>query len=274
MGVLRLSLFTASLAASNPLPVAAPDWEVIAVISLQGVLHHVQGIDVEGGSLWVSSVDAKARKGYLTRFELPSARLIQQVEVQEGRRIHPGGIALDGDFIWVPVAEYRRGGASAIQRRHKQTLALQSSFEAPDHIGCIAAGDGFLVGGNWDSRILYRWTKEGVLLAKTPNPHATAYQDLKIVDGQLIGSGLLPGRKGVIDWLAVDDFNLLRRVEMGTTSRGVPFTNEGMTIRAGRLYLLPEDDPSRLFILTPSRKSEKGQPDPAPSQVPRNSGVR
>ncbi len=76
----------------------------------------------------------------------------------------------------------------------------------------------------------------------------------------------------MIDCLAVDDFTLLRRVEMGTTSRGVPFTNEGITFRGGRLYLLPEDDPSRLFILTPSRKSEKGQPDLAPSDAPRNPG--
>lgn len=54
----------------------------------------------------------------------------------------------------------------------------------------------------------------------------------------------------MIDWLALENYRLLRRDEMGLTSRGVPFTNEGMTYRSGKLYLLPEDDPSRLFILT------------------------
>ena len=246
LGLLYLTAFLAQAAAAAP-----PGWELASPIPLRGVLHHVQGIDVEGGTLWVSSVDAKAGKGFLSRFELPSGRLIQQVEVQEGARIHPGGITLDGDSIWVPVAEYRREGSTSMQRRNKRTLALESRFEVGDHIGCVAAGKGFLVGGNWDSRVLYRWSPEGILLSKQPSPHATAYQDLKIVDGQLIGSGLLPGRRGAIEWLALEDYRLLRRIEMGVTSRGTPFTNEGMTYRAGKLYLLPEDDPSRLFVFTP-----------------------
>jgi hypothetical protein len=29
--------------------------------------------------------------------------------------------------------------------------------------------------------------------------------------------------------------------------RVTPYTNEGMTLRDGVLYLLPEDEPSRLF---------------------------
>jgi hypothetical protein len=31
----------------------------------------------------------------------------------------------------------------------------------------------------------------------------------------------------------------------------VSFTNEGMTLRNGKLYLLPEDDPSRLYLFMP-----------------------
>ena len=40
---------------------------------------------------------------------------------------------------------------------------------------------------------------------------------------------------------------IIRRIVTGATERGVPFTNEGMTVRGGTLYLLPEDDDSRLF---------------------------
>ena len=40
----------------------------------------------------------------------------------------------------------------------------------------------------------------------------------------------------------------MRRVRAGKTDRGVSLTNEGMTFRGGKLYLLPEDDPSRLFV--------------------------
>jgi len=40
----------------------------------------------------------------------------------------------------------------------------------------------------------------------------------------------------------------VKRVRMGNTDRGVPFTREGMAIRNGELVLLPEDGPSRLFF--------------------------
>ncbi|MBL8233958.1 MAG: hypothetical protein JNL98_36015, partial [Bryobacterales bacterium] len=116
------------------------DWKAGAVVTLRTDVHHVQGIDIEGRTLWVSSVDAKAKKGYLSKFSLPDGALLAQVEVQEGARIHPGGVALDGGSIWIPVAEYDRDGPTSVQRRNKRTLALESSFEVPDHIGCIAVG--------------------------------------------------------------------------------------------------------------------------------------
>jgi hypothetical protein len=214
-------------------------------------LHHVQGIDVDGGVLWVSSVDRAAQKGYLSRFELATGRLLKQVEVQDGLRYHPGGIALDGDSIWVPVAEYDRDGPATIQRRDKTTLELLSSFTVNDHIGCIAAGPDGLIGGNWDSRILYRWTFDGAETARTANPHATSYQDLKWVEGNLLGSGGQGRDAGAVDWLEPNSYELVRRLSVHRTDRDVSFTNEGMALRDGTLYLLPEDDPSRLFVFTP-----------------------
>ncbi|HYZ86477.1 MAG TPA: DUF6454 family protein, partial [Bryobacteraceae bacterium] len=133
------------------------DWKQRASVTLQATIHHVQGIDVEGTTLWVSSVDTKEHKGYLSRFDLRSGKLLSQVQVHEGRRIHPGGLALQGNFVWVPVAEYHRGGPTTIQKRDKTTLILLSSFNVDDHIGCLAAADGYLIGGNWNSRMFYRW---------------------------------------------------------------------------------------------------------------------
>ena len=43
------------------------------------------------------------------------------------------------------------------------------------------------------------------------------------------------------------DERCIRRVTVGQTSRGVPYTSEGMVVRGDRLLLLPEDSPSRLF---------------------------
>ncbi len=225
-------------------------WLPGPVIPLQAKLHHVQGIDVEAGYLWVSSIDAKAKKGYLSRFELKSGRLLAQVEVQEGRRIHPGGICLDEDSIWLPVAEYTRHGSTSIERRNKRTLQRIDAFNVDDHIGCVAAGPHGLVGGDWDSRILYHWLRDGKEVSRTPNPRETAYQDLKIVNGKLMASGGISRDKGAIEWLDLNSYALLRRVTAGKTGRGTPYTNEGMAFRDGTLYLLPEDDPSRLFTLS------------------------
>lgn len=222
-------------------------WTLQSTVTVQADLHHVQGIDREGDTLWVSSVDRKARKGYLSVIELPSGRLVKQVEVQEGARIHPGGIMMEGNSIWIPVAEYDRNGPTTVQRRNKKTLAVEASFEVQDHIGCIAAGKMGLVGGSWASRTLYGWTREGRELWKRPNPIATEWQDLKMDGDLLVGGGLTTEKNGAMDWVSLPDLKLVRRLTAGKTERGVSYMNEGMKIGKGRLLLLPEDAPSRLF---------------------------
>jgi hypothetical protein len=62
-----------------------------------------------------------------------------------------------------------------------------------------------------------------------------------------VASGLLPGHNGAIDWLEYPSLRLIRRVSVGQSSRGVSYTKEGMAIRGGTIFLLPEDSPSRLF---------------------------
>ncbi len=79
------------------------------------------------------------------------------------------------------------------------------------------------------------------------NPTGTKYQDIKIVDTQLVASGLGGPDKGAIDWVDPTTLEVTRRIVTGATDRGVPYTNEGMTVRGGSLFLLPEDDRSRLF---------------------------
>jgi hypothetical protein len=218
-----------------------------AVQPLKATLHHVQGIDIEGDTLWVTSVDQKTRKGYLHKISLASGETTKETEVQEGDRFHPGGITLDGDSIWMPVAEYRRGGKSTIERRNKDTLELISRFEVADHVGCVAASPDALFGGNWDAVDIYSWDRQGKQLRKEPNPAGTRYQDMKFVNNRLIASGLAGKDEGRVDWLDPVSLKPSWRMFLGKTDRGVMFTNEGMTVRGGRLYLLPEDGPSRLF---------------------------
>ena len=222
---------------------------VLETIALQGPLHHVQGIDVEDESLWVSAVDKEQKKGFLFRMNRHTGQIVNKVEVQTGERYHPGGLTLDGENLWLPVAEYRRSSTTVIQLRDKRTLRLLRQFEVADHIGCVAASSNRLYGGNWDTLQIYEWDKSGKQISRRPNLTGTRYQDLKMIDDRLIGGGLRAKGQGAIDYLNPKSLDLLRRIEVQTTDRGTVFTNEGMTLRAGRYYLLPEDDPSRLFVL-------------------------
>jgi hypothetical protein len=78
---------------------------------------------------------------------------------------------------------------------------------------------------------------------------------------------VLPDHSGAIDWIEFPSFRLVRRVKVANTERHVPFTREGMAIRGKQLLLLPEDEPSRLFIFTRDRRTiNKADPvsaDPA-----------
>jgi hypothetical protein len=222
--------------------------EPTRILELQGKTYHVQGIDFDSEHLWVTSVDSASRKGYLHEFALAGGKLLRAVEVQDGERFHPGGIAAEQSSIWLPVAEYRRSSTSIIQRRSKRTLEKEFQFEVADHIGCIAVGDRQIVGGNWDARLFYVWNERGELLRQIPNPTDNAYQDMKFDGRWLVASGLLSGRVAAIDWLEFPSLRLVHRLTLGKTDRGDPFTREGMAIRNGKLLLLPEDGPSRLFF--------------------------
>jgi hypothetical protein len=240
-----LSLFLTFLFLMDDEPLRG--WREVGVTVIAENLHHVQGIDVEGDVFWVSSVDAKAGKGYLTRLDRKTGKLLRQVEVQSGKRIHPGGISLDGDSIWIPVAEYDRDGPTTMERRNKNTLEIETSFEVNDHIGCVAVGRDFLIGGSWSSRTVYQWTKEGKELLRKENPIATAWQDLKMDGELLMGSGPAGKEQGAVEWLKLPGFELVKRIVTHQTDRKLSYSHEGMTYRKGSLYFLPEDAPSRLF---------------------------
>jgi Family of unknown function (DUF6454) len=225
-----------------------PGWNLSRTLELKGATHHVQGIDFDAHTLWVTSVDRDRRKGFLQKFSMGSGALLQTIEIQEDERYHPGGVAADGNSLWLPVAEYRAHSSSVIQRRDKNTLKLTFQFPVADHIGCVAVTPEYLIGGNWDSEIFYLWDHAGKLIRTIPSGTKNAYQDLKFEPPYLVASGLLADGTGAIDWLSLPSFALSRRATAGKTDRQAPLTREGMAIHQDQLLLLPEDEPSRLFV--------------------------
>ncbi|MDX1979134.1 MAG: DUF6454 family protein [Bryobacteraceae bacterium] len=226
------------------------DARLLRTIPLDGRVHHVQGIVVEGNRLWVTAVDTPRLRGFLHEFELPAsgpAKLLRSVEIQRGLQFHPGGFSADDRSLWIPVAEYRRTSTATIQRRNKRTLELEAEFHVDDHIGCLAVSGSRLYGGNWDSRQIYIWDRGGRLLKKVENPARNSFQDLKVSGGWLVGGGTT-SEGPAIDWLDPESLEWKRRMMAGKTDRGANYTREGLDLHGRTLYLLPEDDPSRLFV--------------------------
>ena len=214
---------------------------------LDGKLYHVQGISLDRDSIWVTSVDAPNRKGYLHQFDRVTMKLERMIEVTDGPRFHPGGFSIKGDSIWIPVAEYTPHSSTVLEELDKKTLTVKRKISVADSLGCVAAMKDGLVAGNWDSRQFYVFDKEGKQLRIVDNPQENKYQDLKFAKGMLVASGVFTRTTGAIDRLEWPSLKLTRRLNAGTDDHGILFTREAMAIEGDDLYLLPEDGPSRLF---------------------------
>jgi Family of unknown function (DUF6454) len=219
---------------------------LVETLPLAGELFHVQGVDMDRDHIWVTSVDTRGRKGYLHQFSRTGV-FERRVEITDGVRYHPGGFSIQGDTIWVPVAEYTPHSTAVIEEIDKRTLAIRRKILVADHLGCLAASDQVLVAGNWDSKILYVFNLQGEQLRTVPNPTSNSYQDMKFAGGRLVASGSLTRTTGAVDWYAWPSMAPLQSRPAGLTDHGVRYTEEGMALEGRELYLLPEDGPSRLF---------------------------
>ena len=214
---------------------------------LEGTLYHVQGIALDREHIWVTSVDAEKKRGYVHQFNRATYKFERQVDVTDGVLFHPGGLSVSGDSIWVPVAEYRPNSSAVLLELDKNTLKMKRKISVADHLGCVAVTPDGLVAGNWSSRKFYVFDHEGKQTKVIDNASPNQYQDIKFVDGMLVGSGNLTKTTGAIDWYAWPSMKLVRSVQSGVTDKGRLYTAEAMALEGKDLYLLPEDGPSRLF---------------------------
>lgn len=198
-------------------------------------------------SIWITSVDAPNRNGYLHQFNRATMKLERQIEVTDGPRFHPGGFSIQKDSIWILVAEYSPHSSTVIEELDKHTLTVKRKVPVADSLGCIAVIRSGLVAGNWDSRQFYIFDKNGKQVRIADNPQENKYQDMKFSRGMLVASGVFTHTTGAIDWLEWPSMKLVRRLKSGTDDHNVLFTREAMAIEGDDLYLLPEDGPSRLF---------------------------
>ena len=227
---------------------------LVGAVQLEGEMFHVQGLELDGRRIWVTSVDQKNRKGYIHEFDRRTGKLLRRLELTDGAKYHPGGISISGGSIWVPVAELKPKSSSVLVEIDADSLQVRRRIHVADHLGCVAASGRNLVAGNWDSQLLYIFDLADTARVRVvPNPSPTHYQDMKFVDGQLVGGGSLTLWSGAVDWIDWPSMKLRRTLRAGAIGpvrplgRGGPYTGEGMAIEGRELYVVPEDGPSRLF---------------------------
>jgi hypothetical protein len=224
--------------------------EILDRQALQFPTHHVQGLAVTEDAYYVSSVDKENQQGWLIQIDRDSLALQVGKELTKGMLIHPGGMQMDGTYLWVPNAEYDEDGPTEILRLDPQTLKPVGSFFIDDHIGLVASdGTGKLYGVNWDARSFYIWDWDGNLIEKVDGPTRVKYQDCEFHDPYLVCGGQRSRRRGTIDFIDPASWTVVDSIAAGETGSGHSLTHEGLSLLGETVYLLPEDGPNSEVLL-------------------------
>lgn len=218
--------------------------------ALQFPTHHVQGLAVTEDVYYVSSVDKEGQQGWLFKIDRDSLAVQARKELTQGALIHPGGMQMDGTYLWAPNAEYDEDGPTEILQLDPQSLETVGSFPVDDHIGLIASdGSGRLYGANWDSRNFYVWDWDGTLIEKVDGPTRVKYQDCEFHDSLLVCGGQKNRKRGSIDYIDPESWTLVDSIAVDETAVEHSLTHEGLSLLGETVYLLPEDAPNSEVLL-------------------------
>jgi hypothetical protein len=259
-------------------------WEEKEKVDLQFDTYHPQGMTKVGNLYYMSSVEIIEKPvkykepqngydrtpgkgiGHLFVFD-GQGKLLKDIKLGEGDMYHPGGIAFDGEAIWVSVAEYRPDSKSIIYKLDPETMKPEEMFRANDHIGGILkdSRNGNLKAVSWGSRTFYEFSQKGKVLKQSSNPsHFVDYQDCESAGkDNLICSGITelpqPGSstsKYELGGLALLDSKSMDVVhEQPITlfsSKGHVITRNPVYLENSdqgiRLYSVPDDDQSSMYV--------------------------
>ncbi len=267
-------------------------WEPVQAIEFKFDSFHPQGMVKIGNEYFISSVkiitatkkydqlkagydrDVGEGIGYLFKVSA-EGELLKAIELGSADMYHPGGIDFDGQFIWVPVAEYRPNSQSIIYKVDPVTMETQEVLHFKDHIGGVVhnTDNHTLYAVSWGSRRFYEWalSDENTIVQS----HSTAianpsqyidYQDCQYIGhNQMLCGGLnnynspqheTPFRLGGIEIVDLKRKNPVWQVPMELWSAsGLPMTQNPFYMeninKKLRAYFLPEDNHSTLFIYEP-----------------------
>ena len=249
-------------------------WRVTASHPLDFVAHHPQGITRVGDRLLLSSVqiieetqryqepvdgfDRSAGQGRAHLFEIDLAgRLLRQITLGEESIYHPGGIAYDGDCVWVPVSEYRPDSRAIVYRVDPQAMEATEAFRFDDHLGAMANDrlTGLLHAATWGSgRFLAMDVTGRVLHQATNSSRYVDFQDCVAVGyGKLVCAGVTEYPSGNGGMFSLGGIAVL---DVSTTfvQHEVPMTllspgGRVVTYNAVHLEVLPDASALRMYAV-------------------------
>jgi hypothetical protein len=237
-------------------------WQLVDELPLRFDSFHPQGMALVGSTWWISTVDIGDRRGLVMAVDA-DGDLVEQVDVGDSERYHPGGMDFDGTAFWIPCAEYRPDSTTTVYRMVPGDEP-EAAFDVDDHVGALArcGPDGDIVGWSWGSRYFYRWTVDGHLRAARVNPaFFVDHQDCQWLDGGYllcggvaeVGLASGPGWLGGIGLLDVDELVMQREVPFpiysSATGRVGTHNPIWAEVRGDQLmvHLLPDDGRSTIL---------------------------
>ena len=156
-------------------------------------------------------------EGFLIEVRREGERQVAEkarIHLGAGLVYHPGGLATDGTYLYVPVSVYRADSMCHIYRIDAATFQVVGEpVVFPDHIGALSidAERKRIFGMSWAARKIYVWDFEFRLLYMNLNPVLNVdYQDLEFVGGNTLAcSGFstfeLGGEKVVVGGIDLID---------------------------------------------------------------------
>jgi uncharacterized protein DUF6454 len=258
---LRAILFLTALflGAPDQLNAVPYVWRLVDTFQPKFEMYHTQGLVKIGNRFYLSAVEVQGKdKGVGHFFEFDGqGNLLRQMTLGEGAMYHPGGIDFDGQFIWVPVSEYKPRSHAILYKVNPATMKAVEAFRVNDHIGAVVFNreEKTIVGMNWDSQAFYEWRPDGKLIRKVINDMSDyAYQDCKYLQGPaMICSGTRANANGGIAVVDLIDFDVAQDIQtIPRTPKKTLMTRNPMAIdlKAGKIryYFLPEDHNGPMYV--------------------------
>jgi len=257
-------------------------WTLINQVKVNTDSYHPQGIILINDHYFITSVRRifLSGKGYLMEVTR-SGELVRELEFGEGDYYHPGGMAFDGEFIWVPLAVYSPNSKALICKVDPKTFKYEVVSQINDHVGTLVydTTSNFLYGMNWGSVVSYKWVvtkdevgKVNLVLQDNPIRIANQFMDfqdckylygsvalcdgvhnfkVKTVDGEDFGEVQVGG----LELLDLNDMRTIHSITFEQwVAKNIAMTRNPFTVEVAHdkifFYFMPSNNDSTIYQYT------------------------